>query len=47
MGNNLYLCDGKSETVQILSLTTLERTVLLYTKGRETPLDVAVIPEDG
>jgi hypothetical protein len=46
MGNNLYWCDGARSTVEILSLTTLEKTVLLHTLD-EIPLDIAVIPEEG
>jgi hypothetical protein len=47
VGNNLYLCDGDKGTVEILSLTTLEKTILLRTLGREVPLDVAVVPKEG
>jgi hypothetical protein len=47
VGNNLYFCDGDEGTVEILSLTTLERTILLRTSDGGVPLDVAVIPEEG
>jgi hypothetical protein len=47
MGNNLYWCDGERGTVEIMSLTTLEKTILLQSLQGEDPLDVAVIPEEG
>ncbi|PSN38293.1 hypothetical protein C0J52_19350 [Blattella germanica] len=47
LGNNIYLCDGQKATIEILSLTTLERTVLLHSFEGEVPLDIAVVPEEG
>nr|BAC02725.2 vitellogenin receptor [Periplaneta americana] len=47
MGNNLYWCDGERATVEILSLNTMERAILIHTLEGEIPLDVAVIPEEG
>jgi hypothetical protein len=47
MGNNLYWCNGEKGTVEIMSLTTLERTVLLHSSEAEAPLDIAVVPEEG
>lgn len=47
MGNNLYSCNGERGTVEIMSLATLEKTVLLRSSEGEAPLDVAVIPEEG
>ena len=47
IGNNLYWCDGKKATVEIMSLTTYKKTVLLHSFEGEVPLDVAVVPEEG
>jgi hypothetical protein len=47
MGNNLYWCDGEKGTVEIMSLTTLEKTVLFQYSEGEAPLDVAVVPTEG
>nr|CAJ19121.1 vitellogenin receptor [Blattella germanica] len=47
LGNNIYLCDGQKATIEILSLTTLERPVLLHSFEGEVPLDIAVVPEEG
>jgi hypothetical protein len=47
MGNNLYWCNAERATVGIMSLTTQESTVLLHTWEGETPLDIAVVPEEG
>jgi hypothetical protein len=47
MGNNLYWCNGEKGTVEIMSLFTLEKTMLLRSSEGEVPLDVAVVPEEG
>lgn len=47
MGNNLYVCNGVKGAVEIMSLSSLEKTVLLHSSEGEVPLDVAVVPEEG
>nr|CAD7447975.1 unnamed protein product [Timema bartmani] len=47
LGNNLYWCDTKMKTVEVLSLNTGHRTVLLKPSGDVIPTDVALIPELG
>nr|CAD7434279.1 unnamed protein product [Timema monikensis] len=47
LGNNLYWCDTKMKTVEVLSLNTGHRTVLLKPSGDVVPTDVALIPELG
>ncbi|KAJ9573514.1 hypothetical protein L9F63_009078, partial [Diploptera punctata] len=47
VGNNLYWCDNVKGTVEMMSLTTLERTVLLHSLENEIPMDIAVVPEKG
>jgi hypothetical protein len=47
MGNNLYWCDSEKGTVEMMSLATLEKTVLVHGSQGEVPLDVAVVPQEG
>nr|BAE93218.1 vitellogenin receptor [Rhyparobia maderae] len=47
LGNNLYWCDAQKAPVEVMSLTTHERTILLHSFEGEVPLDVAVVPEEG
>lgn len=46
-GNNLYWCDTEFKTVEVLSLNTMTRKVILRDLEGETPLDVALIPDEG
>ncbi|XP_034252136.1 vitellogenin receptor [Thrips palmi] len=47
LGNTLYWCDVEKNTVEVLSLVTNERAVLLRDLGSEVPLDVALVPASG
>lgn len=46
-GHNLYWADSERQTVEVLSLHSFERKVLLQDLGGESPIDVAVVPEEG
>lgn len=46
-GHNLYWADSERQTVEVLSLNTHERKVLLADLGGESPLDVVVVPDEG
>jgi len=43
----LYWCNAERGTVEIMSLTTQATTVLLHLWEGETPVDIAVVPEEG
>lgn len=45
--NNLYWTDIESGTVEILSLNTMMRKIILRDLEGEIPLDIALVPEDG
>lgn len=45
--NNLYWCDSELGTVEILSLNTMIRKVILTNLEGEKPLDIALVPEEG
>ena len=47
LGNNVYWCDGEKATVEVMSLTTKERTILLHSFEGEIPMDLALYPEEG
>lgn len=46
-GNNLYWCDGGKGTVEILSLHTMARRVLMHDMAGETPASIALVSKDG
>lgn len=46
-GHNLYWADSMRQTVEVLSLNTHERKVLLNNFGGESPLDVTLVPDEG
>ncbi|KAG5883038.1 hypothetical protein JTB14_028377 [Gonioctena quinquepunctata] len=46
-GNNLYVCDRDRGTVEVISLNTLARKILLHDTNGEIPEAVAVIPDEG
>lgn len=45
--NNLYWCDIELGTVEVLSLNTMTRKVILRDLQGEIPLDIALVPEEG
>ncbi|XP_067000750.2 vitellogenin receptor [Anabrus simplex] len=47
MANNLYWTDTEHRTLEVLSLETMQQKVLLRFFDEETPLDVALVPEQG
>lgn len=46
LGNNLYWCDSERQTVEVFSLTTYSRKVLLHDLMGEIPQSLAVVPEE-
>ncbi|KRT81424.1 EGF-like domain containing protein, partial [Oryctes borbonicus] len=46
-GNNLYWCDEGKATVDVLSLRTRSRKVLMHNMAGETPTAITVIPNEG
>nr|XP_034189705.1 vitellogenin receptor isoform X1 [Osmia lignaria] len=44
IGNNLYLSDEKYKTIEVYSMSTLEKTIFYY---EEEPHDIALAPEEG
>lgn len=46
-GHNLYWVDSERQTVEVLSLHSFERKVLLQDMGGESPIDVVLVPEEG
>nr|QBM78333.1 vitellogenin receptor [Calliptamus italicus] len=46
-GNNLYWTDSERNIVEVMSLATKQRSVLLRGVGEEAPRSIAVVPEDG
>ncbi|XP_065166985.1 vitellogenin receptor Yl-like [Atheta coriaria] len=47
LGNNLYWSDFDRKSVEILSITTMSRKVILHDLGGEIPMSIALIPEEG
>lgn len=45
--NNLYWCDAGRGTVEILSLETGARKILMHDMAGEIPSSIAVVPQDG
>ncbi|XP_060527930.1 putative vitellogenin receptor [Cylas formicarius] len=46
-GNNLYICDGERTTLEVVSLNTWARKVLVHDFEDEVPQSVAVVPKEG
>ncbi|XP_050548200.1 putative vitellogenin receptor [Daktulosphaira vitifoliae] len=46
-GNNLYWCDWTRGTLNVLSMTTKSRTVLLKELDGHIPIAVALVPDQG
>lgn len=46
-GHNLYWVDSERQTVEVFSLNTHERKVLLQDLGGESPIAIRVVPEEG
>ncbi|KAG8223526.1 hypothetical protein J437_LFUL002576 [Ladona fulva] len=47
LGNNLYWCDSERNIVEVFSMASHERGVVLKDLAGEKPMDVAVVPEEG
>lgn len=47
LGHNLYWVDSDRLTVELMSLNTLDRTVLKRDLGGDTPVDIALAPQQG
>uniref|UniRef100_A0A1B6E2K9 EGF-like domain-containing protein n=1 Tax=Clastoptera arizonana TaxID=38151 RepID=A0A1B6E2K9_9HEMI len=47
LGHNMYWVDSERLTVEIISLKSLERTVLLRDFGGDSPVDIALAPNKG
>ncbi|KAI4466638.1 vitellogenin receptor-like protein-related-related [Holotrichia oblita] len=46
-GNNLYWCDTGKGTVEIFSLRTMARKVLMHDMAGELPTAIALVPDEG
>lgn len=46
-GNNLYICDKDRDVLEVISLNTMERKILLHDMNEEIIESVAVVPEEG
>lgn len=46
-GNNLYWCDLSRRTLEVLSLSTLTQTTILYEFDGHIPVAVALVPDKG
>lgn len=46
-GNNIYWCDWGTITIEALSLNTLVKTIILSGTSYETPIELALAPEEG
>ncbi|KAK4884699.1 hypothetical protein RN001_000970 [Aquatica leii] len=47
VGNNIYWCDSVRSTVEVLSLNSISRAILLSDMDKETPISIAVVPNEG
>ncbi|KAF5274097.1 hypothetical protein FQR65_LT04495 [Abscondita terminalis] len=47
VGNNIYWCDSVRSTVEVLNLNTMSRAILLSDMDKETPISIAVAPNEG
>nr|AZN28756.1 vitellogenin receptor [Colaphellus bowringi] len=46
-GNNLYVCDRDRATLEVISLNTMARKILLHDMDGEVPEAIAIIPDEG
>ncbi|KAF5291298.1 hypothetical protein FQA39_LY03449 [Lamprigera yunnana] len=45
--NNIYWCDSIRSTVEVLNLITMSRAILLNDMVNETPMAIAIVPNEG
>lgn len=47
LSHNLYWSDSERHVVEALSLQTKHRAIVSFFSGAETPMGLAIIPDDG
>lgn len=47
LANNLYWTDAQRSTIEVYSFNTQHRAVVQHFQGAETPIALAVVPEEG